>query len=103
MPTVNDFIQRFSGQGTMTEEDASHYVDRFSSNHEQDREFDNDEFHHGATEYLGQLPDDQFHEAARGAFNQMPSTQRSGLLGGLMGALQGKGLQPSSLAGSLGL
>jgi len=101
--TVDDFINRFGSSGTLNEQEASHYADRFASTHENDREFDNESFHSGATEYLGSLPDDKFHEAARGAYNQTPAHERTGLVGGLLGALQGKGLQPSSLASTLGL
>jgi len=101
--TVDDFMSRFGGQGTVSEQDASQFADRFASTHPQDREFDNETYHNGATEYLGTLPDDQFHQAAHNAYNQTPPAQRPGLLGSLFGALQGKGLQPSSLAGNLGL
>jgi len=101
--TVDDFMNRFGGQGTVSDQDASQYYDRFASTHERDREFDNQALHSGATEYLGTLPDDQFHDAARNAFSQTPPTQRPGMIGTLLGALQGKGLQPSALASTLGL
>jgi hypothetical protein len=101
--TVDDFLQRFNGPGTCDEREAHEYIDRFASTDERDQDFDNEALHSGATEYLGKLPDDQFNQAARGAFHQAPPAQRSGMIGSLLGALQGKGLQPSSLASSLGL
>src|SRR6478672_2619709 len=101
--TVDDFISRFGGQGTVDDREASQYVDRFASTHERDRAFDNEAFHRGATEYLGTLPDDQFHQAASNAFNQTPAPQRQGMIGTLLSALGGKGVQPSSLGSTLGL
>lgn len=101
--TVDDFIKRFGGQGTMDDREASHYFDRFASTHEGDCDFDNNALHSGATEYLGTLPEGQFNDAARRAFDQTPAPQRQGLVGMLMGALQGKGVQPSSIASTLGL
>ena len=101
--TVDDFINRFGGQGTMDDQQASQYYDRFASTHPNDREFDSEALHSGATEYLGTLPDDQFHDAARNAYQQTPPAQRPGLIGGLLGALQGKGLQPAGLVSTLGL
>ncbi|HUR45968.1 MAG TPA: hypothetical protein VMZ27_08860 [Candidatus Saccharimonadales bacterium] len=87
----------------MNDQEASHYADRFASTHERDSEFDNQAYHSGATEYLGTLPDDQFHGAARNAYAQTPAPQRAGLIGSLLGSLQGKGLHPAGLASSLGL
>ena len=89
--TVDDFMQRFGGAGTMDESEAAQYHDRFVSNHANDREFDNDTYHNAATQYLGKLPDDQFHQAAENAVAQMPQQQRAGLLSTLMGALGGAG------------
>ena len=87
--TVNDFMQRFGGGGTLDENEAAQYHDRFVSNHADDRAFDNNTYHQAATQYLGKLPDDQFHQAATNAVRQMPQTDRAGLLGTLMGALGG--------------
>jgi hypothetical protein len=89
--TVDDFMQRFGGSGTMDESEAAQYHDRFVSNHPNDRDFDNNTYHQAATQYLGKLPDDQFHQAAQNAISQMPQQDRAGLLGTLMGALGGGG------------
>jgi hypothetical protein len=88
--TVEDFMQRFGGSGTMDESEAAQYHDRFISNHPNDREFDNNTYHQAATQYLGKLPDDQFHQAAQNAVRQMPQQDRAGLLGTLIGALGGR-------------
>ena len=87
--TVDDFMKRFGGQGTLDDSEAQKYHDRFVSTHENDRDFDNDAYHQGAAEYLGKLPDDQFHQAARSAVSQVPPQEREGLLSGLLGALGG--------------
>ena len=87
--TVDDFMKRFGGQGTIDDREAQKYHDRFVSTHENDRDFDNDAYHQGATEYLGKLPDDQFQQAARSAVAQVPPQEREGLLSGLLGALGG--------------
>src|SRR6476646_2695715 len=89
--TVDDFMQRFGGAGTMDESEAAQYHDRFVSNHANDREFDNSTYHEAATQYLGKLPDDQFRQAAGNAVAQMPQQQRAGLLNTLVGALGGAG------------
>ena len=89
--TVDDFMQRFGGSGTMDESEAAQYHDRFISNHPNDRDFENNTYHKAATQYLGKLPDDQFHQAAQNAVRQMPQPDRAGLLGTLMGALGGSG------------
>jgi hypothetical protein len=68
--TVDDFMQRFGGSGTMDESEAAQYHDRFVSNHSKDRDFDNNTYHQAATQYLGKLPDDQFHQAAQNAVRQ---------------------------------
>lgn len=101
--TVNDFMRRFGGSGSIDDREAEQYYDRFASTHEDDREFDNDTMYRGATEYLGQLPDEQFEHAARNAYAQAPSTQQEGLLGGLLRALQGRGVELGSLQSQLGL
>src|SRR5437016_5241499 len=102
--TVDDFMQRFGGGGTMDESEAAQYHDRFTSDHPNDREFDNNTYHQAATQYLGKLPDDQFHQAAQNAVRQMPQQDRAGLLGTLMGALGGgSGDGLVGLANQLGL
>src|SRR5436189_6236833 len=103
--TVDDFMRRFGGGGTMDESDAAQYHDRFVSNQPGDRDFDNSTYHQAATQYLGKLPDNQFHQAAQNAVSQMPQQQRTGLLNTLMGALGGGGGGGGigNLAGMLGL
>jgi hypothetical protein len=101
--TVDDFMQRFGGGGTMDESEAAQYHERFASDHPNDREFDNSTYHQAATQYLGKLPEDEFHESARNAVAQMPQQQRAGLLGSLLGALSGGGGAASSLSGLAGM
>ncbi len=101
--TISDFMQQFGGGGTVTDQDASHYMDKFASTAPADQSFDNSTMHQGAAEYLGKLPTDQFHQAAQTAFTQAPPAQQQGLLGSLLGGLQSQGVGLSSLAGMLGL
>ncbi len=101
--TVDDFVRRFGGQGTMDDREATQYFDRFASTDPNDRDFDNDTMYQGSTEYLGQLPQDQFQRAASNAFQQAPQQQRQGLLGGLLGGLQHSGENMNSLQRQLGL
>jgi hypothetical protein len=101
--TVDDFIQRFGGNAAIDDREANQYFDRFASTRPEDRDFDNDAMYQGTTEYLGQLPPDQFQRAASNAFAQAPAPQRQGLLSGLLGALQGRGVDPGSLQSRLGL
>jgi hypothetical protein len=96
--TVDDFINRFGGGGTVDDSQAQQYHDKFVSKSAQDSDFDNEAFHQGATEYLGKLPDDQFQQAARSAYNQAPPNERSGLLSGLLGGLLGGGAAGGGLA-----
>ncbi|HEY3600371.1 MAG TPA: hypothetical protein VGK72_00275 [Chthoniobacterales bacterium] len=98
-------MQRFGGGGTMDENDASQYHERFVSNNPNDRDFDNSTYHQAVTQYLGKLPDDQFHQTAQNAVAQMPQQQRTGLLNTLMGALGGgaAGGGLGGLASMLGL
>jgi hypothetical protein len=100
--TVDDFIQRFGGQNTMDESEASHYLDRFASDHPNDREFENEHLYSGATEYLGKLPEADFQQAARSAYASAPPQQQQGLMGSLMRALQNRGVNPASLGGMFG-
>jgi hypothetical protein len=99
--TVDDFMNRFGGGGTIDDREAQQYHDRFVSTNSEDSDFDNQTYHQSATEYLGKLPDDQFHEAARNALSQAPPEERQGLLGGLLSALGGG--QLGNIASKLGL
>jgi hypothetical protein len=101
--TVDDFVKKFGGAGSLDDQQASQYFDRFVSTHPDDREFDNQTMHRGATEYLGKLPDDQFNQAAQNAFTQAQPAQKQGLLNSLMGALSGRGVNVNSLGNQLGL
>jgi len=101
--TVEDFMQRFGGGGSIDDREAEQYYDRFASTHPNDREFDNATMSQGATEYLGQLPDEHFEQAAQQAYAQAPPAQQQGLLSSLFGALQGRGVDMSALQGQLGL
>ena len=96
-------MQKFGGNDAMSDQDASHYMDRFASQHPDDQSFDSNTMHQGATEYLGKLPDDQFQQAAQSAYSQASPTQQQGLIGSLLGGLQNKGVGLGSLAGMLGL
>src|SRR4029453_4171936 len=99
--TVDDFMQRFGGSGTMDESEAAQYHDRFVSNHPNGRDFDNNTYHQARTQYLGKLPDDQFHQVAQNAVRQMPQQDRAGLLGTLIGALGSGGGGASGGLGGL--
>src|SRR3954463_15418572 len=85
---LDQFIQQFTG-GAPNESSAAEYQQRFLSEHENDREFDNATYHQAATEHLQQLPDDQFHQAAQQAITEAPPQQRADLLGTLLSALGG--------------
>ena len=100
--TVDDFMNRFGGGGTIDDSEAQQLHDRFVSTNPDDRAFDNQTYHQSATEYLGKLPDDQFQDAARNAVNQAAPQDRQGLLGGLLGALAG-GASQGDIANKLGL
>jgi hypothetical protein len=100
--TVEDFMRRFGGGGTIDDTEAEQYYNRFASTHPEDREFDNETMDRGATEYLGQLPDEQFAPAAPQAYAQAPRAQQQGLLGGLLSALQGRGVGLDALQHQLG-
>jgi len=101
--TVDDFIKRFGGGGTVHEEEAVKYHDRFVSTRSEDRQFDNGVYQQGAAEYLGKLPDSQFHDAARNAIAQAPPQQKQDLLGGLLSSLGGNGGGLGAIANALGL
>jgi hypothetical protein len=101
--TVDDFMRRFGGGGTVDDEQAARYHDRFVSTRPEDRSFDNRAYHEAATEYLGKLPDDQFQNAARNAVAQAPSQEKAGLLGGLLSALTGNAANAGASTGAGGL
>ncbi len=100
--TVDDFMQRFSGGGTVDDQQAAQYHDRFVSDHPDDKEFNNQAYHEGATEYLGKLGDTDFHQAASQALSQAPPQEKQSLIGSLMGALGGGGSAGGSMLGGLG-
>ena len=54
--TVDDFMNRFGGEGAIDDQQAQQYHDRFVSTNPDGREFDNQTYHQSATEYLGKLP-----------------------------------------------
>lgn len=97
--TVDDFVQRFSGNETMDDQQASHYVDRFASSAPQDQAFDTHALASGASEYLGKLPDNQFQQAAQNAYASASPDQQQGLVGSLMRALQNRGANLGALGG----
>ena len=97
--TVQDFMSRFGGKDTIDDREAAKYHDRFVSDKDEDRDFDNQAYHQGAVEHLGTLPDDQFQSAARRAVAEAPPQERHGLLGGLLGALGGGAATGGGLGG----
>jgi len=101
--TVEDFMRRFGGGGSVDDTQAEQYYDRFASTHPDDREFDNQTMSEGTTEYLGQLPDEHFEQAAHTAFEQAPPAQRQGWLSSLLSMLQGRGVDMGTLQNQLGL
>jgi hypothetical protein len=103
MPSVDDFIQRFGGAATMDDREAEQYYDRFASRDERDRDYDNDALYDGATQHLGRLPEDQFQQVTQQAYNHAPPQQRAGLVQTLLGALQGRGMNPGSLGSQIGV
>jgi hypothetical protein len=101
--TVDDFMRRFGGGGTVDDEQAARYHDRFISTRPEDRPFDNRAYYKAATEYLGKLPDDQFDEAARNAVAQAPPQEKAGLLGSILSAMSGSTGGTGATAGAGGL
>jgi anti-sigma factor RsiW len=101
--TVDDFMRRFGGGGTVDDEQAARYHDRFISTRPEDRHFDNRAYHEAATEYLGKLPDDQFRDAARNAVAQAPPQEKAGLLGSILSAMSGSTGGMGAAAGAGGL
>ncbi len=100
---IEDFIKNFSGTGNVAPQQAAQYADRFASTRPEDQDFNNQDFHQGAAEYLGQLPEDQFHQAAQNAFTNAAPAQRQDLLSHLLGSLAGRTGGIGALAGQLGL
>ncbi len=94
-------MKRFGAGGTVDDEQAAQFHERFVSTKPEDSQFDNRAYHEGATEYLGKLPDDQFHESARNAVAQAPPQEKQGLLSSLLGALSG-GAAGAAAGGSFG-
>ncbi|MEP6603433.1 MAG: hypothetical protein ABJB69_05765 [Spartobacteria bacterium] len=106
--TVDDFMKRFGSGGTVDEQQAAQFHDRFVSTKPEDNQFNNGAYHDAVAEHLGTLPDDQFRQAAQQAVAQSSPEQREGLLGGLLGALgsaagSGGGGGLGQIAGMLGL
>jgi len=101
--TVDDFIKNFGGAGSLDDQQASQYFDRFVSTRPEDKEFDNQTMHRGASEYLGKLPEDQFNQAAQNAFDKAQPAQKQGLLSSLLGSLSGRGVDVNSLGNQIGL
>ncbi len=102
--TVDDFMQRFGSGGTVDDQQAARYHDRFISDHPDDNDFNKHAYHEGATEYLGKLGEDDFHQAASQAIRQAPPQEKQSLLGTLLGALGsgGGGSTISSPPGGVG-
>jgi hypothetical protein len=103
MPGISDFIKSLSGSGSIDPQQAAQFADRFISNRPEDQDFNNQDFHQGASEYLGQMPADQFHQAAQNAFNNAAPAQRQGLVSNLLGSLAGRAGGVGPLASQLGL
>lgn len=104
--TVDDFISRFGGAGTIDDRQAtqaSQYYDRFASTRDEDRDFENDALYEGATQQLGRLDDDEFTRASTQAYEQAPPQQRAGLLQTILRGIQGKGMDVNGLGRQIGL
>ena len=101
--SVDDFVKRFGSAGTMDDRQASNYFDRFASDRDEDRDFDNNALYEGATQHLGRLNDDEFKQASASAYRQAPPQERSGLLQTLLRGIQGKGGDMGGIAQQLGL
>jgi hypothetical protein len=101
--TLEEFVKNFTKPGQLDDQQASQYFERFASTRPEDREFDNQTMHQGASEYLGKMPPDQFNQAAQSAFNKAEPEQRQDLLTSLIGALSGRGVNLGALGSTLGL
>jgi hypothetical protein len=95
--------KRFSGPGTVDEQQASRYFDRFASSREEDRHFENNALYEGATQHLGRLDDNEFTQASANAYQQAPPAARTGLLQTILGGIQGRGMDVGSIARQIGL
>jgi len=91
---VDDFMKKFGGEDAMDEKQARQLSDA---------DYENADFHRGATEYLGKLPDEEFNQAAGKAYSSMDSHQQQGLAQSLLSALQGAGVNLGALGNSLGM
>jgi hypothetical protein len=103
MPGITDFIKIFSGTGNIDPQQAAQYADRFTSTRPEDQDFNNQDFHQGVSEFLGQMPEDKFHQAAQNAFNNAAPAQRQGLVSNLLGSLASRAGGAGALASQLGL
>lgn len=101
--TVDDFVRRFGGPGTVDDRQATNFFDRFASTRDEDRDFDNDALYDGATQHLGRLDDDEFTRASTAAYRQAPPEDRTGFLQTIMRGLQGRGTDMGSIAQQIGL
>jgi hypothetical protein len=97
---LEGFIEQFT-KGAAPASNAEEFHDRFVSQDENDRDFDNQTYHEAAAQHLQELPDDQFQSAARNAVTHIDPQQRQDLLGGLLGAL-GSAAGHGSLGGMSG-
>lgn len=97
------FVQRDDLQRDFVQRDAAQYLDRFASNDPEDAQFENEHLAEGASDYLKQMPDEQFQQAAHHAWTQVDDVQRQGLAGGLIQALQNRGLDGGALGSLAGL
>ena len=95
-------MQRFGGQGSVSDADVAQAHDRFMSDAPDDSSFDKSQYQDAAVQHLGQIPDDQFQQAAASAFSNADPNQRQGLLSTVLGGLGG-GSALGGLAGMLGL
>lgn len=91
---VDDFMKKFGGPDAMDEQQARQLSDA---------DYKNEDFHRGAVEYLGKLPDDEFNQAATTAYSKMDSDQQQGLVQSLLSALQGAGVNVGALGNTLGM
>ena len=102
-PATSEDLQRDDLQHEFVQRDAAQYLDRFASNDPEDAQFENEHLTAGASDYLKQMPDEQFQQAAHHAWTQVDDVQRQGLAGGLLQALQNRGLDGGALGSLAGL
>ena len=104
--TIDDFIRRFGSGGEDEEErsrQAQGFYEKFVSKNPEDEEFNREQFHQGATEYLGKLPDEEFQQAASQSYARMDSQDQQGMVASLLTALKSSGVNLDSLAQTLGM